>query len=180
MRIRAHLVIVASVLIIGAALDGHGQGAPPDRTSTLIGRPSDDDNERPRSIRESLERMRIERDKKEYNQMIARGEEVLKLSEQVEKAFQQAGQLSPMDYARIANIEKLAKRIREDLGGDDDGEDEDQRKGLSPADAVKSLRAMTVSLFEQLKRTSRFSISATAIESTNALLKITRFLRITR
>ncbi len=84
-----------------------------------------------------------------------------------------------MDYARVANIEKLAKRIREDLGGDDDGEDDGQRKGLSPADAVKSLRA-TVSLFEQLKRTSRFSISATAIESTNALLKITRFLRITR
>ena len=50
---------------------------------------------------------------------------------------------------------------------------------MSPAEAVKSLRAMTVSMYDELKKTSRFTISAAAIESTNALLRITRFLRIT-
>ncbi len=177
---RAAFIFLVAVLAVGMVIDCRGQAVPPDRTSTLIGRPTDDNTERPRSIRESMERMRIERDKKEYNQMIARGEEALKLSEQVEKVFQQTGRLSQTEYTRISNIEKLAKKIREDLGGDDDGEDEDQRSGMSPADAVKSLRAMTLSLFDQLKKTSRFSISATAIESTNALLKITRFLRITK
>ncbi len=174
------IILSVTVLMVGIALDGHAQALPPDRTSTVIGRPGDDESERPRSIRESMEKMRIERDKKEYNQMIARGEEALKLSEQVEKAFQQTGRLSSTEITRIANIEKLAKKIREDLGGDDDGEDNDQRTGLSPAEAVKSLRSMTLSLFDQLKKTSRFSISAAAIESTNALLKLTRLLRITK
>ena len=151
-----------------------------DRTSTLLGKPPEE--ERPRSIRESMIKMQIAQEKKEHDQMLTRGEEALKLSEQLEKAFSQNGRLTEADYARIENIEKLAKKIRSELGGNDDGEKEAepaQRRILSPAEAVKSLRSMTVSLYDELKKTSRFSISVTAIQSTNALLSITRFLRIT-
>jgi hypothetical protein len=152
-----------------------------DRTSSLLNKPGDEDKDKPRTVRESLEKMRIEQEKKEYSQMLARGEEALKLSEQLETAFAQNGKLTDADQARIANIEKLAKKIRNELGGSDGDDDKErqERKTLSPSEAVKSLRSMTVSLYEELKKTSRFSISAAAIESTNALLKITRFLRIT-
>lgn len=146
---------------------------------TLMGKPGDDE-ERPKSLKESLEKMRIAQEKKEYSQMLERGEEALRLSEQLEKEFARNGKLTPADQTRIANIEKLTKKIRSELGGSGDGDAEDQeRKMMSPAEAVKSLRAMTVSMYDELKKTSRFTISAAAIESTNALLRITRFLRIT-
>jgi hypothetical protein len=172
------ILFVAAAVVAGAGFV-HAQSAE-ERTSTLLGRPPED--ERPRSIRESMIKMRIAQEKKEYDQMLTRGEEALKLSEQVEKTFSENGRLTEADYDRIENIEKLAKKIRTELGGNDDGEKEAapaQRRMLSPAEAVKSLRSMTVSLYDELKKTSRFSISITAIQSTNALLSITRFLRIT-
>jgi hypothetical protein len=48
---------------------------------------------------------------------------------------------------------------------------------LTVADAVNTLKETTATLFDELKRTSRFSISAAAIQSSNAAIKITRFLR---
>lgn len=172
-------ILFVFMVVLAGVTTSYAQSAE-DRTSSLLGRPGEDERERPKSLKESLEKMRIEQEKKEYNQMLARGEEALKLSEQLEKAFAQNGKLTETDQARIANIEKLAKKIRSELGGNDEGDNEAQeRKSLSAAEAVKSLRSMTVSLYDELKKTSRFSISAAAIESTNALLKITRFLRIT-
>lgn len=142
-----------------------------------------DDNDRPLGIKESLEKMRIERDKKEHLQMLERGEEALRLSEQLEKAYAANGKLTEREFAKIASVEKIVKKIREDLGGDGDGEDEEKAlrnaPTLSSDEAVKSLRSTTIELFKELKKTTRFTISAAAIQTSNAVIKIARFLRIT-
>jgi hypothetical protein len=172
-------LLLFSVLTAGS-MSSYAQNAD-DRTSSLLAKPGEDDRDRPKSIKESLEKMRINQEKKEYTQMLERGEEALKLSEQLEKDFAQNGKLTQADHARIANIEKLTKKIRSDLGGNDDSDSEEKgRQVMSAGEAVKSLRAMTISMYDELKKTSRFTISAAAIESTNALLKVTRFLRITK
>ena len=117
--------------------------------------------------------------------MLDRGEEALRLSEQLEKAFGANGKLSDKEVAKIAAVEKIVKKIRNELGGDDDGKEEsdDERpsgSALSPADAVKSLRSTTLALFDELKKTTRFSISAAAIQCSNTVLKLARFLRISK
>jgi hypothetical protein len=45
---------------------------------------------------------------------------------------------------------------------------------------VKSFRAAAVGLFDELKKTTRFTISAAAIQSANAVVKLARFLRISK
>ncbi len=173
-------IVFTLALIFSLALIASGQ----DTSGSILPKPSNDDD-RPKSFKETLEKMRIEKEKKEYQEMLDRGAQVLKITEELEKTVEKSGKLSEREYAKVASVEKLVKKIRGELGGDDEEEDdglireEAQKRRLSPGEAIKSLRSATVSLLDELKKTTRFSISAAAIQSSNAVLRVARFLRFT-
>lgn len=152
---------------------------------TGLGRPGDPNkDEPPKSLKETLEKLRIEKEKKDHNQMLERGGEVVKITEELEKTVDQNGRLTDKEYSKVAIVEKLVKKIRNELGGDDDDGDDTndqirmQNKGLSPTDAVKSLVSTTAKLFDELKKTTRFTISASAIQASNSVLRLARFLKL--
>jgi len=133
----------------------------------------------PKGIQENLKKMELERQKKDYLEMIENGEEAVKLSEEVEFSFDKNNKLSAGDFNKLERIEKLLKKIRNELGGDDDkGEEKKpEQDSLSVKNAISSLKETAANLFGELKKTSRFSISVVAIQSSNSLLNIVRFLR---
>ena len=143
---------------------------------------SDDDEDVSKNVRESRVKMRIDKEKKDHDEMLQRGEEVRRLSERLERSFAQNGRLSEADREALETVEKNVKKIRSELGGDDDDEKIDDllRAGenSSCADAVDTLKSTASNLADQLKKTTRFTISATAIQTSNAVLTIARFLRI--
>lgn len=175
-RIFLLAAIFATGTIIGAAQ------AAADNQSSVIPRPDENERDsRPRNIRESLEKMRIEREKKEYDRMVERSREAVKLVQEVETSLERKGQLTKSEIDKLEEVEKLAKQVRRDLGG---GDDKEEVRGSSGSfgfrEAVKMLRSSTEELFEEVKKTSRFTISAAAIHSSNAVLRLTRFLRFNR
>ena len=172
---RLKVIILVFAVLVFASVTSFAQ--PPDNTPAALAK-SEEIN-KPKGFLETMQKMRIEQEKKEYKEMMGRSEQALRLSEQLEKSFSQNGRLTKQNYDQIASIEKLTKKIRNELGGDDDDDRSDQPT-ISEADAVKTLRERVVNLYDALKKTSRFSISAAAIEGTNAVLKIARFFRITK
>lgn len=134
------------------------------------------------SIRGTCIALRIKKEKKDHNEMLERAEEVLKLSNRLERSFSQNGSLSEADRAALEIVEKSVKKIRSELGGDGDDEKIDDilptGKNASFAEAVDKLKNFSTTLMEELKKTSRLTISATAIQTSNAVLTVTRFLRI--
>jgi hypothetical protein len=137
----------------------------------------------PKNMREMLKKMQIAQAKKDYQEMIDRGEEALKLSEELNKEFLENSTLSRTELDKLENLEKLVKKIRGELGGGDgdDSSDDDNTDDPSPnnlADGFKSLPSLTGKLVDELKKTTRFGISAVAIQSSNAVLKVVRFLRL--
>lgn len=172
---RLKVIILVLAVPVFASMTSFAQ--PPDNTPAALAK-SEEIN-KPKGFLETMQKMRIEQEKKEYKEMMGRSEQALRLSEQLEKSFSQNGRLTKQNYDQIASIEKLTKKIRDELGGDDDDEKSNQPT-ISEADAVKTLRERVVNLYDALKKTSRFSISAAAIEGTNAVLKIARFFRITK
>lgn len=145
-----------------------------------IGNPNNPNKEElPQGIKETLAKQRIARDTKDYEEMLERGEEALKLSESLEKSFAANNALSADDRKKIERLEKLVKRIRQDLGGDDDKETavDEEKTPLSMGNAFKVLQENTVKLVAELKKSTRYTISAVAIQSTNLLLKIVQFVR---
>src|SRR5262245_51015475 len=64
----------------------------------------------PKNMKETLERMRIDQDKKEYKEMLTRGEEAVKLSDELQHSFAETGKLSNQDMAKLARVEKLVRK----------------------------------------------------------------------
>ena len=154
----------------------------PDASTRSVRRSRTD---KPYGLDEMLAKQRAARDKKDHEQMLARGEEALRLATQLEVSFSQNRGLSREDKARLESLETAVRKIREELGGDDDDGTEvdsaeavEESKPSSIAEAFKYLQSTTVKLVDELKKTTRFSISAIAIQSSNSVLKIVRFLRL--
>lgn len=168
---------IVLVLLIVALASGVGNAQ---QVDPRTGQPVRDQDDRPKTIEETLEKMRIEKDKKDHDQMVSRGEEVMKISEELEKSYEQHGKLSGNDYAKMASMEKLVKKIRDELGGGDDSDDDDddaQAKLSSTRVGMKTLKDSTCAMFDELKKTTRFSISLSAIQTTNTVLRIVRLLK---
>lgn len=142
--------------------------------STPSGIPRSEDL--PKSIRENLAKGRIEQEKKEYEALIKRGEEALKLSEELEKSFSENNKLSSDDRKKLEKLEKLVKKIRTELGADEDDVSEESTPSTLE-NAFKSLQENTSKLMSELKKSTRYTVSVVAIKSSNVLLKVVKFLR---
>lgn len=147
--------------------------------STSSGRPRPEEP-LPKSILENVKKMEAERSKRDYDDMLKNGEEAVKLSEEVELSFEKNSKFSSDDFIKLERIEKLLKKIRNEMGGGGDDEKNDEKNSLSIKNAVSSLKSTVITLYGELKKTSRFSISVAAVQSSNSLLSIVRFLRIRR
>jgi hypothetical protein len=171
--------ILIFLLLVSAAL-GSAQ-SPSDDGRGILPKPDDPNAVVPKNVREMLDKMKVEEEKKDYDEMIDRGGQVLKLSEEIQKSFVDSGTLSGDQRLKLDGIEKLVKKIRGELGGDDSDENESADDlDLPPsgqADAVSKLPKLASRMVDELKKTTRFSISAAAIESSNAVLRMVRFLR---
>ena len=171
-----HICFIA-LLVVVCNFAAHGQSA--DNTTSQVPDEKSRDTA-PKGMREMIEKMRIAKEKKEYEEMIGRGDKALKLSDELETSLSKSQTFSEKDREKLAALEKLVKKIRTDLGGDDDKSDEETEKAEKPSSIVegfKWLKNATVDLVGQLKKTTRFSISATAIQSSNVVLRLTRYLR---
>lgn len=152
--------------------------------STPNGRGSQQKEELPKNIKETLAKQRIEKEKKDHEELVKRTEEAVKLSQELEKSFTDANQLSSEDLKKLERLEKLVKKIRTELGADDEtGEEEkadDNPRPSTMVGAFKTLQTNAVKLFDEIKKSTRYSISVIAIQSSNALLKIVKFIRFGR
>jgi hypothetical protein len=118
--------------------------------------------------------------------MLDRGEEALRLASQLETAFEQNKNLTPQDRAKLQSLENVVEKIRNELGGgDDEGIDDgnhmkpvDEPKPSTLEEGFKYLHSTTLKLVDELKKTTRFTISAIAIQSSNSVLRLVKFLRL--
>ncbi len=150
-----------------------------DNRSPLFSR-GEDSRDQPKGVKEMLQKGRIEKEKKDYDEVLERSAEARRLSEQVERAYTERGSLNENDMAKLESVVKTVKKIRGQLGGGDDDESAAQTSGISgnltTGAAVKTLKETTASLFEEIKKSGRFSISVSAIEASNVSLRIARLL----
>lgn len=171
------------VCLIGVGLASYAVGQQADNESVLG--PSKAESEQPRSVKDFLAKRRAEKAKKDHEELLQRGDELLQLTGQLETAYEQKKGLSSADLEKLETVEKLAEKIRKSMGGDDDDDDNNKVDAATKknpvedvGDAVVNLKEMALKLVDELKKTSRFGISAVAIQTSNSVLKLVRFLRL--
>ncbi|MBV9215381.1 MAG: hypothetical protein JO053_04320, partial [Acidobacteria bacterium] len=112
------LIYFAAVFVVLAGAIGAARAQDP---PNLFGPPKEPP---PKNIQETMEKMRIARDKKDFDEMVGRGDEVRKIAEDVEHAYELNAKLSPGDLEKLDSVEKLVKKIRTELGGEEDDSDD--------------------------------------------------------
>lgn len=127
-----------------------------------------------RMFERMLSERRAKERKKDYDEMLQRAESAVSLSEKLERSLTENQRVTDQDAADLKELEKLVSKILDEMGGDDD--DGEKPKDLSFSDAVKRLRSATVDLADEVQKMTRFSISVTAIKTSNALLSTIKFL----
>ena len=189
MKVKVTYVSIFFALLLGGASISFAQNA--DNSTPIRPRPGSRCAQE-QYLCEQLDKLRIEQDKKEFQAMISRGDEAVRISEELEKAAATNPQLDQKDRAKLESLEKIVKKIRSELGGDDD--ESDANEGSDPSadssaeskppkdvvSAIKSLKDSTVKLVSELKKTTRFTISAAAINTSNSVLRLTRILKFWR
>jgi seryl-tRNA synthetase len=145
--------------------------------STPNGRPNPIRQDLPNGIKETLAKSRIKRAEKEYQQLLERGEEAAKLGEEISKMLENGQRFTAADKKKLDRLEKLVKRIRTDLGGRDEDKDSENDKPLNFAGVIKNIQEDTANLLSEIKKIGRHTVSVVAIENSNSVLKLIRFLR---
>ena len=175
--------IFALVVAFAIVTFGQSNSNPP-----IVRIPSADDQKDSdaKSVDELIRKQQISRQKKEYDEMLKRGDLALKLSEELETSFESKESFSPSDVQKLQELEKIVLKIRDDLGGDnDDKADPVEDDGTTEIEArktrvsaVKFLRDSTVKLVDELKKSTRFSISVAAVQASSTVVRLARFLRL--
>ena len=132
----------------------------------------------PDTIRENLAKSRLKAEEEEYKELIKKSEEAAKISEELTETYKESQKFSSDDAKKIDRLEKVVKKIRQELGAEDDSDAEtDVSKPSSLMTTLATIQDKTADLLSELKKTSRYSVSVVAIESSNTLLKLVRFIK---
>ncbi len=129
-----------------------------------------------KQMKERMVELCIEETKKDFDRMLERTEELAKLTDEIEESFKGTNRLTKEDREKLEKAEDLLEKIRKELNADDD-DDDDKDKPKDAVEAVQLLQETTYKLLDEIKKTSRYSISAVAIQSSNTVMRLVKFLR---
>jgi hypothetical protein len=122
----------------------------------------------------------IKQQQKEYRDLLDNGEEAVKLTTELEKAIDKTDALAADDQKKLDRLEKLFKKIRNSLGGEEDEPSVDEEKPLTLKSAVQKLSETSVRLLDELKKSTRYSISVVAIQSSNVIIRLVKYIRFSK
>lgn len=126
---------------------------------------------------ENLTKLRIRAQVKEHQEFVQRGVEVAKLTAELNESVQNSGGLnSQKDFEALNQVEKNVKKIRKVLGGSDD-DDAGEIKAATLAEAATRLAEIGAVLSEEIKKSSRYTVSADSIDGANEMLELISFIR---
>lgn len=122
-------------------------------------------------------RMEIARADAEYKKALDDADKLSSLSIEVARAFRDTGKLASDDLKKVGTIEKLAKRILTQAGGDEvaDHAEDLQHKPLN--DAVEQMSAAADKVQKCVKEQTRFVVSATVIGNANDIIHLAQHIR---
>jgi hypothetical protein len=176
-------LLLSLLLVIGGAVSVSAQRSAEDNTSSKPQLGKDEEDSFCRKTGDQVfDEMRLKlcykQQQKEFQELLNNGEEAAKLSGELETSFEKSSALSAEDQKKLDRLEKLTKKIRNSLGGENDEDDDASAdKPLSLKDAFVTLNEKASNLVSDLKKTTRYSISVVSIQGSNAVLRLVRYIR---
>ena len=169
-QISKYLLILFFISI--SVLSARAQQMPD--ASSADGKPREDFST---GIKETFAKQRIKAEEKEFSQLLDRSVEAAKIGDELYRSFEANQKLMPEDAKKTEQLEKLVKKIRGELGSEKVEVGLFDGSSVSFNSALENIKDISANLASELKKQGRFSISVAAVESSNKLLELVRFVR---
>jgi hypothetical protein len=139
--------------------------------------PGRSDQERSHMPDDMRIRMEIARADAEYKKTLDEADKLFTLSTEVARVVRDTGKLAGDDLKKVGTIEKLAKHILSQAGGDevDDRTNDLQSKALN--DTVEQMSAAADKVQKCIREQTRFVVSATVISNANEIIHLAQHIR---
>ena len=182
-RVGAAVLTVACALFV-MALPALGQGSQGSaaQSAPTANPPANPDKDNHDDVdfgsRESDARARLilKAEKKAYEEHVSRAKEASDLASELKVSYAAANVLNAADQKKLERLEKLTKRIRNDVGGSEmDADPKDLPNTVG--DGVNLLADIAKELYDEVEKTPRHVVSASLIEQANKLLAVIQFVR---
>ena len=133
--------------------------------------------ELPESLKENLAKRRIKQEEEDFQELIKKSEEAVQLSEELSKSFETNKKLSVEDSKKLEKLEKVVKKIRRDLGAEEEETEKIEEKPSTLPHTLGNIKEKATNLLAELKKSGRFAISVVAVETSNTIFRLVKFLR---
>lgn len=170
---RLSVPALACLLLFASGLEVRAQhgGSP-----RLAGTIDEDESKQSPGREEMLKNLEVRRRELAYKENIDRAKEGAALGAELRQAYERSKTIGSAEQKKLGRLEKLARSIREDAGGDDD------KEGLKevptdPATSFVQLQKLSEELQTRVEKTPRHVVSTSVINTANRLLGLIRHIR---
>lgn len=173
----ATFALLAAVAPVRAQSSSSSPSPPPAAAATPSNKDDRDDDVNFGS-RETDARARLilKAEKKAYEEHVARAKEASDLATELKTSYAASNVFNAADLKKLERLEKLTKRIRNEVGGSEmDADPKDLPNTFG--DGVNLIADLAKELYDQVEKTPRHVVSASLIEQANKLLTVIQFVR---
>jgi hypothetical protein len=128
---------------------------------------------------ETRTRMILKKEKKEYEEHVERAQEARDLAAELHKTYEIARSFNAADYKKLERLEKLTRRVRNEVGGSQTDADPKELPRTYD-EAVLLLADLAKELCDEVEKTPRRVVSASIINQANKLIALIQYVRGTR
>jgi hypothetical protein len=119
-------------------------------------------------------KMAIARAEGEHKKLLEDVEKLSNLSSEIAKGYGEHKKLSSDEIKKLGTIEKLARRVLTNSGGDEVDHKPDH---MQLAEAIDKLNTTAECIKKEMTAETRFVVSATVIANSNEVISLARFIR---
>lgn len=121
-------------------------------------------------------RMILKKEKKDYEEHVERAKEARDLAAELQKIYETAHSFNAADFKKLERLEKLTRRIRNEVGGSQTDADPKDLPRMQD-EAVLLLADMAKELCDEVEKTPRRVVSTSIINQANKLIALIQYVR---
>ena len=173
---RSFLALAIFILLLASAATAQAVRPDPKPPSKTDKYP--DDGQEVSHLPEDMRiKMAIARAEEDHKKVLEDVEKLNSLSTEIARGYGESKRLSADDIKKLGTIEKLAKHVLTQSGGEEVDQKSDAAEHMPLADAIDLLSTTVANIRKEMTAETRFVVSANVIANSNEVINLSRIIR---
>jgi len=175
--LRSFWVLAIFILLLASAATAQAVRPDPKPPPSKTDKYPDDGQEVSHLPEDMRIKMAIARAEEDHKKVLEDVEKLNSLSAEIVRGYGESKRLSADDIKKLGTIEKLAKHVLTQSGGEEVDQKSDATEHMPLADAIDLLSTTVANIKKEMTAETRFVVSANVIANSNEVINLSRIIR---